>query len=146
GNQDHLPACLAHMMYCIVAEKQYNLAYFLAKRIEFVHATPNVNLPYGMFLTRLYRQVMEWYPDLDNGQYDIVDRVMCPLTLIQEQKPRKDCVIKKGRHSTSSSSAFHHGSSSHQFDDDEEMQEEGTSRVSTPSPTTYFNSLLPIHL
>ncbi|GJX98909.1 hypothetical protein Tco_0355928 [Tanacetum coccineum] len=47
GNQDHLPACLAHMMYCIVAEKQYNLAYFVAKRIEHAWATSKSNLPYG---------------------------------------------------------------------------------------------------
>ncbi|GKA49259.1 hypothetical protein Tco_0742217 [Tanacetum coccineum] len=74
------------------------------------------------------RQVMEWYPDLDNGQYDIVDRVMRPLALVQEQKVRKDREIKKGRHSTSSSFAFHHGSSSHQFDDDEEIQDEAFGR------------------
>ncbi|GJV72166.1 hypothetical protein Tco_1492161 [Tanacetum coccineum] len=47
GNRDHLPACLAHMMYCIVAEKQYNLAYFVAKRIEHAWATSKSNLPYG---------------------------------------------------------------------------------------------------
>ncbi|GJV00273.1 hypothetical protein Tco_1329543 [Tanacetum coccineum] len=28
GHRDHLPASLAHMLYCIVAEEQYNLAYF----------------------------------------------------------------------------------------------------------------------
>ncbi|GJZ65237.1 hypothetical protein Tco_0621933, partial [Tanacetum coccineum] len=36
GNRDHLLACLAHMMYCIVAEKQYNP--FVAKRIEHAQA------------------------------------------------------------------------------------------------------------
>ncbi|GKB42516.1 hypothetical protein Tco_0887458 [Tanacetum coccineum] len=30
--------------------------------------------PYGMFLTRLYRHVMEMYPHLDNVTYDIVER------------------------------------------------------------------------
>ncbi|GJW19534.1 hypothetical protein Tco_0026970, partial [Tanacetum coccineum] len=33
GHQDCLPACLAHMLYCVVAEEQYNLAYFFVKRI-----------------------------------------------------------------------------------------------------------------
>ncbi|GKD02625.1 hypothetical protein Tco_1177599 [Tanacetum coccineum] len=97
-----------------------------------------------MLLTGLFRQVMEWYPHLDNDIYDIVDQVIRPLALVQERKARKDREIKKGRHSTSSSPVFHHGSSSHQFDDDEEIQEEGTFRNSTPSPTTYFNSLSPI--
>ncbi|GJV44378.1 putative ribonuclease H-like domain-containing protein [Tanacetum coccineum] len=62
----------------------------------------------------------------------------------EKRKSKTDMKRMEGGHSTSSSSAFHHGSSSHQFDDDEEIQEEGTSRVSTPSPTTYFNSLSPI--
>ncbi|GJV32487.1 hypothetical protein Tco_1392887 [Tanacetum coccineum] len=34
GNRDHVSASLAHMLYCIVAEEQYNLAYFFVKRIE----------------------------------------------------------------------------------------------------------------
>ncbi|GJU55727.1 hypothetical protein Tco_1229441 [Tanacetum coccineum] len=34
GHWDHLPASLAHMLYCIVAEEQYNLAYFFVKRID----------------------------------------------------------------------------------------------------------------
>ncbi|GJW73756.1 hypothetical protein Tco_0133126 [Tanacetum coccineum] len=71
GNRDHLSACLAHMLYCIVAEKQYTLAYFVAKRIEHVRSNPKANLPY-------------------------------------------------------------------------EIQDEDTSRASTPSPTTYLNSLSPI--
>ncbi|GJY48812.1 hypothetical protein Tco_0438768 [Tanacetum coccineum] len=83
GHRDRLPACLAHMLYCVVAEEQYNLAYFFVKRIKCARATPTANLPYGMFLTRLYRYVMETYPHLDNGTYDIVERVMRPLALRQ---------------------------------------------------------------
>ncbi|GJR68047.1 hypothetical protein Tco_0014112 [Tanacetum coccineum] len=115
---DHLPACLAHMLYYVVAEEQYNLAYFFVKRIQCARATLTVNPPYGMFFTRLYRYVMETYPHLDNGIYDIVDRA---------------------RHSVSSSSSHHQGTSSHQHDDDDDDVE--TSRASTPSPTTYLNSL-----
>nr|GEZ25104.1 pentatricopeptide repeat-containing protein [Tanacetum cinerariifolium] len=78
GHRDRLPACLAHMLYYVVAEEQYNLAYFFVKRIECSKATLTVNLPYGMFLTRLYLYVMETYPHLD-----IVERVMRPLALRQ---------------------------------------------------------------
>nr|GEX14075.1 ribosomal protein L7Ae/L30e/S12e/Gadd45 [Tanacetum cinerariifolium] len=81
GHQGRLSACLAHMLYCVVAEEQYNLAYFFVKRIECAKATPIANLPYGMFLTHLYRYVMETYPRLDNSIYDIVERVMRPLAL-----------------------------------------------------------------
>ncbi|GJZ73366.1 hypothetical protein Tco_0637512 [Tanacetum coccineum] len=86
GHRDRLPTCLAHMLYCVVAEEQYNLAYFLVKRIQCARATPTVNLSYGMFLTRLYRHVMETHPHLDNGIYDIVERVMRPLALKQTRR------------------------------------------------------------
>ncbi|GJR54239.1 hypothetical protein Tco_1404760 [Tanacetum coccineum] len=66
-HQDRLPACLAHMLYCVVAEEQYNLAYFFIKRVQCARDTPTANLSYDMFLTRLYRHVMETYPHLDNG-------------------------------------------------------------------------------
>ncbi|GKD14668.1 hypothetical protein Tco_1199075 [Tanacetum coccineum] len=56
------------------------------------------------------------------------------------RKPRKDIGVKRTRHSTSSST-FDHGLSSRQVDGDETRVDEGTSRVSTPSPTTYYNSL-----
>ncbi|GJT51751.1 hypothetical protein Tco_0977908 [Tanacetum coccineum] len=128
GHRDHLPACLAHMLYCIVSEKQYNLAYFFPKRIENAWATPKANLPYDMFFTRLYRHIIEFYPHLDNGIYNVVDRVMRPLALTQTRTPRKDRGSQRPRHSTSSSFAFHYGSSSHQVDDDEDVQNGGTTR------------------
>ncbi|GKF13786.1 hypothetical protein Tco_0055248 [Tanacetum coccineum] len=110
GHRDHLPACLAHMLYCVVAEEQYNLAYFFVKRIECARANPTTNLPY----------------------------VMRPLALKQTRRRRSD--RDNARHSVSSSSFHHHGTSSHQHDDDVE-----TSRASTPSPTTYLNSLNPLN-
>ncbi|GJX75560.1 hypothetical protein Tco_0322371 [Tanacetum coccineum] len=97
GHQDHLPTSLAHMLYCIVAEEQYNLAYFFVKRIECARATLTANLPYDMFLTRLFRYVMEHYPHLDNDIYNVVDR------------------------------------------------DDGASHASTPSHTTYLNSLEPLN-
>ncbi|GJX84476.1 hypothetical protein Tco_0335250 [Tanacetum coccineum] len=142
GHRDHLPACLAHVLYYVVAEEQYNLAYFFIKRIQCARATPTANLPYGMFLTRLYRHVVETYPHLDNGICDIVDRVMRPLALKQTRRPRSD--RSKARHSVSSSSPHHQGTSSHQHDDDDDDDVE-TSRASTPSPTTYLNSLGPLN-
>ncbi|GJS41829.1 hypothetical protein Tco_0566872 [Tanacetum coccineum] len=142
GHRDCLPACLAHMLYCVVAEEQYNLAYFFVKRIECARATPTANLPYGMFLTRLYRHVMETYPHLDNGIYDIVERVMRPLVLKQTRRPRSD--RGKARHSVSPSSSQHKHNHpiNTMIDDDDDVE---TSRASTPSPTTYLNSLNPLN-
>nr|GEX04907.1 ribosomal protein L7Ae/L30e/S12e/Gadd45 [Tanacetum cinerariifolium] len=142
GHRDHLPACLAHILYCILSEQPYNLAYFFVKIIESARATPKAHLPYGMFLTRLFRYVMEHYPHLDNVIYDVIDQVMRPLALRQTRKPRSDCGIHKARHSVSSSSTHYYGSSSHQEDDDDN---EGISRPSTLSPTTYLNSLSPLN-
>ncbi|GJS52703.1 hypothetical protein Tco_0626065 [Tanacetum coccineum] len=140
GHRDISP-CFVHMLYCVVAEEQYNIAYFFFKRIECARANPTTNLRYGMFLTRLYRHIMEVYPYLDNSIYDIVDRVMRPLALKQTRRPRSD--HGKARHSVSSSSSHHHGTSSHQYNDDDDDVE--TSRASTPSPTTYLNSLNPLN-
>ncbi|GJX64455.1 hypothetical protein Tco_0298798 [Tanacetum coccineum] len=93
GNRDHVQASLAHTLYCIVAEEQYNIAYFFVKRIECARSNPTANLPYA-------------------------------------------------RYSVSLTSAHHNrGSSSRQGDDD---KDDGASRSSTPSPTTYLNSLKPL--
>nr|GEZ30944.1 hypothetical protein [Tanacetum cinerariifolium] len=84
---------------------------------------------------------MEHYPYLDNGIYDVVKRVMRPLALRQVRQPRSD--RRKARHSVSSTFAHHNcRSSSHQEDDD---KDDGASRASTPSPTTYLNSLKPLN-
>ncbi|GKE50342.1 hypothetical protein Tco_1481600 [Tanacetum coccineum] len=65
---------------------------------------------------------------------------MRPLALRQARRPRSD--RGKARHFVSSTSAYHNrGSSFHQGDDDED---DGASRASTSSPTTYLNSLGPL--
>ncbi|GKD30922.1 hypothetical protein Tco_1241700 [Tanacetum coccineum] len=111
GHRGRLPVCLAHMLYYVIAEEQYNLVYFFVKRIECARAIPTANLPYGMFLTRLYRYIIETYPHLNNGTYEIVERVMRPLALRQTRRPRSD--HGKARRSVSSSSSHHQGTSSH---------------------------------
>ncbi|GJS63352.1 hypothetical protein Tco_0677916 [Tanacetum coccineum] len=80
--------------------------------IESARATPKAHPLYGMFLTRLFRHVMELYPHLDNGIYDVVERVMRSLALRQTRRPRSD--RRKARHSVSLTSAHHNrGSLSH---------------------------------
>nr|GEX79182.1 hypothetical protein [Tanacetum cinerariifolium] len=89
-----------------------NLA-FLEKwleKIESARATPKAHLPYGMFLTRLSRHVMEHYRHLDNGIYDVIEQVMHPLALRQACRPQSD--HGKARHSVSSTSAHHNRGSS----------------------------------
>ncbi|GJW99539.1 hypothetical protein Tco_0183453 [Tanacetum coccineum] len=139
GNRDHVPACLCYILYCVVHSKKLNLAYFMAKRMEWVTKQKRLILPYGMLLTRLFKFVMNENHDLYNESYVLYDRVMNPLTAQQERKTRKDHSMRRGRHSTSSSFAFDQPSSSHLNDDD--GNGEGTSRASTPSHIRYVNSL-----
>ncbi|GJS87419.1 hypothetical protein Tco_0770055 [Tanacetum coccineum] len=141
GNRDHVPACLCHMLYYIARSEQYNLAYFITKRMEFVTKQPRLILPYGMLLTRLFKYVMSKSPELSNDHYVLCDSVMYPLTAQQERKTRKDYGTRRGRSSTSFSSAFGQPSSSHPNDDDNDGNDEATSRASTRSPTRFVNSL-----
>ncbi|GKE01104.1 hypothetical protein Tco_1389087 [Tanacetum coccineum] len=128
------------MLYCVAKSEKFNLAYFIAKRMEFVTKQARLILPYGMLLTRLFKYVMGESPELFNESYVLYDRVMYPLTAQQERKTRKDYETKRGRYSTSSYSAFGQPSSSHLINDDD-GNDEGTSRASTPSPTCFVNSL-----
>ncbi|GJX72361.1 hypothetical protein Tco_0309532 [Tanacetum coccineum] len=141
GNRDHVLACLCYMLYCIVRSKKFNLAYYMAKQMEWVTKQARLILPYDMLLTRLFNFVMSESPELVNESYVLYDRVMNPLTAQQERKTRKDHGIRRGRRSTSSSSTFDQPSSSHLNDDGDDENDEGTSYASTPSPTRFVNSL-----
>ncbi|GJX76371.1 hypothetical protein Tco_0323182 [Tanacetum coccineum] len=141
GNRDHVLACLCYMLYCVVHSERFNLAYFMAKRMEWVTKQKRLILPYGMLLTRLFKFIVRENPELENESYVLYDHVMNPLAAQLEQKPRRDHGMRRGRHSTSSSSTFDQPSSSHLNDDDDDGNDEGTSRASTPSPISYVNSL-----
>ncbi|GKA09387.1 hypothetical protein Tco_0688718, partial [Tanacetum coccineum] len=118
GNRDHVPACLCFMLYCIVHSEKFNLAYYMAKRMEWVTKQARLILPYGMLLTRLFRFIMNEYPELYNESYVLHDRVMTPLAAQLGRKPRRDRGTRRGRPSTSSST-FNQPSSSYHNDDDD---------------------------
>ncbi|GJY07932.1 hypothetical protein Tco_0374986 [Tanacetum coccineum] len=105
GNRDHVPACLCYMLYCVANSERFNLAYFMAKRMEWVTKQARLILPYGMLLTRLLDFIIGENPELQNESYVLYDRVMNPLAAQLEQ-PRRDRGTRRGRHSTSLSSAF----------------------------------------
>ncbi|GKE21498.1 hypothetical protein Tco_1433010 [Tanacetum coccineum] len=79
GNRDHVTACLCFMLYCVVHSEKINLAYYMAKRMEWVTKQARLILPYGMLLTRLFKFIMDEYPELSNDSYVLYDRVMNPL-------------------------------------------------------------------
>ncbi|GKC82960.1 hypothetical protein Tco_1138677 [Tanacetum coccineum] len=141
GNRDHVPACLCFMLYCTVHSERFNLAYYMAKRMEWVTKQARLILPYGMLLTRLFKFIMNEYPELYNESYVLYDHVMTPLAAQLERKPRRDRGTRRGRHSTSSSFAFDQPSSSHLNDYDDDGNDKETSRASTHSPIGFVNSL-----
>ncbi|GJQ98861.1 zf-CCHC domain-containing protein [Tanacetum coccineum] len=103
GNRDHVLACLCFMLYCVAHSKRFNLAYYMAERMEWVTKQARLILPYGMLLIRLYKFIVNEYPELYNESYVLYDRVMNPLATQQEQKPKRDRGTRRGRPSTSSS-------------------------------------------
>ncbi|GKD99121.1 hypothetical protein Tco_1383018 [Tanacetum coccineum] len=129
------------MLYCVATSQKFNLAYFMAKRMELITRQHQLLLPYGMLLTRLFKVVMDKNPELFNESYVLYDRVMLPLIAQQKRKTRKDRGTRRTRFPPSSSSTFDQPSSSYPIDDDEGGNDECTSRVSTPSPTRFVNSL-----
>nr|GEW01830.1 reverse transcriptase domain-containing protein [Tanacetum cinerariifolium] len=132
--EDHVVACLCYMLYCVANFEKFNLAYFMAKRMEWVTKQARLILPYGMLLTRLFDFIIDKNPELQNKSYVLYDRVMNPLAAQLERKPRRDHGTKRGRHSTSSST-FNQPSSSHLNDDD--GNNKGTSRASTLFPIRF---------
>ncbi|GKC06516.1 retrovirus-related pol polyprotein from transposon TNT 1-94, partial [Tanacetum coccineum] len=131
---DHVPACLCFMLYYVVHSEKFNLAYYMAKRMEWVTKQARLILPYGMLLTRLFKFNIDEYPELSNDSYVLYDRVMNPLAAQLGQKVQRD-------RGTTSSSTFDQPSSSHLNDDDDDENNKGTSCASTPSPIRYVNSL-----
>nr|GEU80146.1 retrovirus-related Pol polyprotein from transposon TNT 1-94 [Tanacetum cinerariifolium] len=137
--RDHVPACLCYMLYCVVNSKNFNIAYFMAKRMECVTKQARLIPPYGMLLTRLFDFIIDENPELQNESYVLYNRVMNPLAAQLEQKHRKDHGTRRGCYSTCSST-FNEPSSSH-LNNDDDGNNEGTSCASTPSPIRYVNSL-----
>ncbi|GJY64213.1 hypothetical protein Tco_0465673 [Tanacetum coccineum] len=140
GNRDHVLACLCYMLYCVANSEKFNLAYYMAKRMEWVTKQSRLILPYGMLLTRLFNFIMSENPKLSNESYVLYDRTMDPLGAQKERKARKDRGMTRGRHSISSYSTLGQPYSSH-FNDDGDGNDEGTLRASTHSSIRYVNSL-----
>ncbi|GJW29080.1 hypothetical protein Tco_0045955 [Tanacetum coccineum] len=144
GHQDHVLACLCHMLYFIETSTPYNLAFFILKRIEKTRNKPKELLPYGMLLTRLFKHVVSIFPELAIDHYPSYDRVMHPLAPHYERKTRLDHGKKRPRDSNASSSSttLNHSSSFHTLDDivDENDEESFRFNSSTPSQNVSFSS------
>ncbi|GJU46420.1 hypothetical protein Tco_1203686 [Tanacetum coccineum] len=110
--------------------------------MEAIRRQHKVNLPYGMLLTRLFKDIVSNSPELSDDRYILCDRVMYPLAPHYERKTQADHGTKRCRQSNSAFSSFvaDHSSSSHHIDDNVDENEEETSRSNTPSPSRLVNS------
>ncbi|GJY46938.1 hypothetical protein Tco_0436001 [Tanacetum coccineum] len=123
---DHAFTCLCHMLYCIETSTPYNLAFFILKRMEKTQNKPKELLPYGMFLTRLFKHVVSVSPKLAFDHYLSHDRAMYPLAPHYERKTRSDHGKKRPRqyNASSPSSTLNHPSSSHPEEDIDDINDE----------------------
>nr|GFA29362.1 hypothetical protein [Tanacetum cinerariifolium] len=79
GNKDHLNVYLVYMLYYLANQKRFNLAYYIAMRMESMIKNNFMVLPYGMLLTRLYMHVHTTQLIDISGIHFLADHVMVPL-------------------------------------------------------------------
>nr|GEX33943.1 retrovirus-related Pol polyprotein from transposon TNT 1-94 [Tanacetum cinerariifolium] len=143
GHPDHVPVCLYHMLYCIETSNQYNLAFFILKRMERTRSKPKKLLSYGLLLTRFFNHVASNFLELAIDRYILYARVIHPLAPHYVRKTRSDHGIKICRDSnpSSSSTALNHSSASHHLDENVDENDEESSNSSTPSLPQLINSM-----
>nr|GEU57274.1 auxin transporter-like protein 2 [Tanacetum cinerariifolium] len=142
GHKDHVFACLCHMLYFIETSTQYILAFFILKRMEKTRNKPKELLPYGMLLTRLFKHVVSFFPELAIDHYISHDRVMHPLAPHYERKTRSDHGKKRPRESNASSSSttLNHPSSSRPLDDTIDKNDDESFRSNSSFPSQNVSS------
>ncbi|GJR81747.1 copia protein [Tanacetum coccineum] len=88
GNRDHTQAVIALMLYCLENRQPFNLAYFIIRRMYFFRDRRDKVLPYGMILTRLFKNLKA---NMAQGSFDerykLVPRKMSSLKAKQPKKP-----------------------------------------------------------
>ncbi|GJT65342.1 hypothetical protein Tco_1016822 [Tanacetum coccineum] len=57
GNRDHTQAVIILMLYCLENGQPFNLAYLIIRRMYFFRDQKDKVLPYGMILTRLFKNL-----------------------------------------------------------------------------------------
>ncbi|GJS60601.1 putative reverse transcriptase domain-containing protein [Tanacetum coccineum] len=91
GNRDHTQAVIALMLYCLQSGQPFNLAYFIIRRMYFFRDRRDKVLPYGMILTRLFKNLkanMSQHPF--DARYKLVPRKMKGLKRQKEAKTIKN--------------------------------------------------------
>ncbi|GJW22620.1 hypothetical protein Tco_0033242 [Tanacetum coccineum] len=87
GNRDHTQAVIALMLYCLESGQPFNLVYFIIRRIYLFRDRRDKVLPYGMILTRLFKNLKGNMPQHPfDARYKLVPRKMSSLKAKQPKK------------------------------------------------------------
>ncbi|GJS68249.1 hypothetical protein Tco_0682814 [Tanacetum coccineum] len=88
GNRDHTQAVSALMLYCLQNRQPFNIAYFIIRRMYFFRDRRDKVLPYGMILTRLFKNLKA---NMTQGSFDerykLFPRKMSSITAKQPKRP-----------------------------------------------------------
>ncbi|GJV83845.1 retrovirus-related pol polyprotein from transposon TNT 1-94 [Tanacetum coccineum] len=88
GNRDHTQAIIALMLYCLENIQPFNLAYSIIRRMYYSRDIRDKVLPYGMILTRLFKNLKENMVDHSfDERYILVPRKMSSFLEKQPKKP-----------------------------------------------------------
>ncbi|GJZ48905.1 hypothetical protein Tco_0603095 [Tanacetum coccineum] len=88
GNMDHTQAIIALMLYCVETGRHFNLAYFISRRMTYFRDRKDKILPYGMILTRLFRNLKaNMFEHLFDERYILIPRKMASLKAKQPKHP-----------------------------------------------------------
>nr|GEW71220.1 hypothetical protein [Tanacetum cinerariifolium] len=88
GNKDHTQAVIALMFYCLENRQPFNLTYFIIRRMYFFRDRRDEVLPYGMILTRLFKNLKaNMAQGLFDERYKLVPRKMSSLKAKQPKNP-----------------------------------------------------------
>nr|GEV10147.1 retrovirus-related Pol polyprotein from transposon TNT 1-94 [Tanacetum cinerariifolium] len=87
-NRYHTQAIIALMLYCLENKQPFNLAHFIIRRMYFCRDRRDKVLPYGMILTRLFKNLKA---NMAQGSFDerykLVSRRMSLLKAKHPKKP-----------------------------------------------------------
>ncbi|GKD67367.1 hypothetical protein Tco_1309475 [Tanacetum coccineum] len=93
-----IDACSAIMLYHLKNSEDFNLAYFIAHKIESVKNRVDCPLPYGLLITRLYRFVLAKHPKLFRPhhtlQFILHYRMMSSINRKNERKRNESKEVK----------------------------------------------------
>ncbi|GKB74607.1 hypothetical protein Tco_0936019 [Tanacetum coccineum] len=97
-HKSSIDACSAIMLYHLKKSQDFNLAYFIAHKIESVKNRVDCPLPYGLLITRLYRFVLAKHPKLFRPhhtlQFVLHYRMMNSINRKNERKRNENEEVK----------------------------------------------------